>query len=90
MDYLEKKMITNGIVVNKAEEGEESKHMVSPEQTDTNLTPANITFQKARGNKTKRFKSTNARYKHVSSKMERSQSSLLHLRKWSQGKSFIF
>jgi hypothetical protein len=90
MDYLERNMIKNGVVVNKPEEGEERKLMVSPKHTNTNLTPVNPTFQKTRGNKTKRFKSTNARYKHVANKMERNQSSLMHLRKWSQGSPLIF
>ena len=45
----------------------------------------NPTYQKSRVSKSKRFNSTNARYKNVINKMERDDMNTKQLRKFSQG-----
>lgn len=85
MDHLEKNLLMKGIIFSNVEEEENRKHMISPVNSSSNLTPIIPTFHKSRVSKSKRFNSTNARYKHVSNKMERDNASLMHLRKWSQG-----
>lgn len=90
MDRLEKNLLMKGIISNNNEEEEDRKHMISPVNSSSILTPINPTFHKSRVSKAKRFNSTNARYKHVANKMERDNASLMHLRKWSQGNKLRF
>jgi len=83
---FEKSMLKKGIVFTHISSTKDEVHSITPVNSDPRLDPINPLFQKSRINKSKRFNSTNSRYKNVASKAERTKASHSHLMKWSQGK----
>lgn len=86
MSNLEKKMIKKGII-NSSNQQNTLDHSITPVNSNPKITPINPLFRKSRIGKSKRFNSTNGRYKNVINKMEKDNKiSMRHVRKWSQGK----
>ena len=68
----------------------DNRHLITPVNSSPKLTPINPTFQKSRISKSKRFNSTNARYKNVVNKMEKDIMNTKQVRKLSQGNYTYF
>jgi hypothetical protein len=83
---FEESLLKKGIALHISNDINNDKKMITPVNSNPKFTPINPSFHKSRICKSKRFNSTNARYKNVVNKMEKDNVSLRQLRKWSQGK----
>ena len=89
MNNFERKMIKKGIISNKYKLGSYEKNVLTPVRSSPKIQNKGIPFYKSRTSKTKRFNSTNARYKNVVNKIEKDRKSLSQIRKWSQGNKYL-
>lgn len=83
MEVLEKQRVIQEIVSSPIG-AEDGKQMISPVNSDKDLKPLDPAYQKSRMAKSKRFNSTNAKYKHPSNKIDKESDNMSALRKWSQ------
>lgn len=87
MSNFEKRFMQKGNIPANTVGPNTDMHTTSPVNSTPKFTPIHPSYQKSRITKSKRFNSTNARYKNVVNKMEKDNVSLRQLRKWSQGES---
>lgn len=89
MNNFELNMINKGIISNQYKPINDHKLVISGNSSSPKLHSTSANFYKSRTHKTKRFNSTNARYKNVVNKIEKDRKSLRQIRKWSQGRTHL-